>query len=331
MRGPETLLLVLSGLLLDAPLVSRVDFGHQHQIGPQPEVFRRHIGHRPPQFSTPHASLLHALIDGAPQRFLVRRLGFDAAQFRPINGVGVGQAPIQRPVLLIYFLDELGVHFVNVAHFARPFALVRRLRMEEGLDIRMPPQDILHVLRQPQFVVHVGVVQVESHLVLVEPGKVAIEECFGWIDGDGVVAQQLDATLDPMPAVLRVLELDGDVVSHVPGLDAPDIDEMRFQLGDPIGQLHHVEVFVLVLHLVGANPQGVGDKAPEAAQRHGGEGQGGRGVIQRGEPGQTQFRAVQIDPILHLRRNAKEKGGQPDQGRFINSCQCVHLPALMFA
>ena len=84
-------------------------------------------------------------------------------------------------------------------------------------------------------------------------------------------------SLHPAPAVGVVLELHRNVVGHVPGLDQPDLDKMRLKLGDPICQLGHLEKFVVILQVVGANPERIGNQSAESAQRHRGESQNRRG------------------------------------------------------
>ena len=118
--------------------------------------------------------------------------------------------------------------------------------------------------------------------MLEEPGQLAVDERLVRVVAQAVVAQQLDARARPSASGRESrLELDGDVVGHVPGLHEPDLDEMRLELGDPVGQLRHLEELVLVLQVVGAHPERVGDQPAKAAQRHGGEGQHRRRVFQR--------------------------------------------------
>ena len=116
--------------------------------------------------------------------------------------------------------------------------------------------------------------------------------------------------LDPAPAVGEVLELDGDVVGHVPGLHEPDLDEMRLELGDPVRQLGHLEELVLVLQVVGANPERVGDQPAKAAQRDRGEGQHRRRILQRLHAGQAQLVAVAVERLLH-EAGADQQHGRP--------------------
>lgn len=52
----------------------------------------------------------------------------------------------------------------------------------------------------------------------------------------------------------------------------PDGDEVRLHLRNPVGELDHLEVFLVDLKVVKANPERVGNQPAEAAQRHGGEG-----------------------------------------------------------
>ena len=84
----------------------------------------------------------------------------------------------------------------------------------------------------------------------------------------------------PAPAVGKILELDGNVVGHVPRLKQPDLREMRLQIRDPVGELRHLEKFVVLLQIIGADPEQVRDQAAKTAQRHRRERQHRRRVFQ---------------------------------------------------
>ncbi len=175
------------------------------------------------------------------------------------------------------------------------------LRGDQFVEIgRVGGEDLGHLIGPLLLVVHVGVIEIGPHLVLEEPGQFAIDESLVGVVTQALVAQQLDAPLHPAPAIGEILELDRDVVSHVPGLHQPNLDEMRFELGDPVGQLRHFEEFVLVLQVAGANPERVGNQAAKTAQRHGGEGQHRRRVFQRRHESQSKLLTVAVERILDL-------------------------------
>ena len=59
---------------------------------------------------------------------------------------------------------------------------------------------------------------------------------------------------------------------------------MRFELGNPIGELGHLEKFVLVLEIAGAHPKEIRDDAAKAAESDGGESENGWRVFERLNP-----------------------------------------------
>ena len=101
--------------------------------------------------------------------------------------------------------------------------------------------------------------------MLKEPGQLAINKCLVRVVLQTLVPQELKAAADPAPAVGEILELDGDVVGHVPGLHEPDLNEMGLEFGNPIGQLRHLEKFVFVLKIARADPKGVGNQSAKTA------------------------------------------------------------------
>jgi len=56
---------------------------------------------------------------------------------------------------------------------------------------------ILNLARPPGFVSHVGVIQIRSHLVLVDPPQLAVHQGFMRVVAHAFVAQQFDGPLDP--------------------------------------------------------------------------------------------------------------------------------------
>ena len=153
-----------------------------------------------------------------------------------------------------------------------------------------------HLLGEFVLVEFVGVVEVLSHLVLVDPAELLEEGGVCGVALEGLVADELDASLDPAPAVLEAGEGDGDVVGHVPGEEGGGGGVARLELDDPAGELDHLEVVALLLHLGGAEPEVVGEESAEAAEGDGGEGEHGRGVLERLGVGELLLVADGVEP-----------------------------------
>ena len=215
------------------------------------------------------------------------------------------------------------VHLVLVAQDIRAPAILRGAGVDERVEVGMAAQHVLHLLRPAQFVESVGVVEVLADFVAEEPGQFAVDIDFAGVFLEALV-EEGHAALHPLPAILEVLALDGDVVGHVPGLNGPNIGEMRLQRGDPIGQLDHFKIAFLLLQLVGPHPEEVGNQAAEAAEGDRREGQNRRGVGEHGQAREAVFVAVLVEHPLHLRGGAKQNGGQQRQGRLIESRSKVH-------
>ncbi|MPN38098.1 hypothetical protein SDC9_185622 [bioreactor metagenome] len=172
--------------------------------------------------------------------------------------------------------------------------------MDQLIQIRgLVSKHLGHLVRPNLLVQHVRIVEVLSHLMLEEPGQFPINQDLIRIVGQSLVAQQGDAPFHPSPAVRIVLKLDGDVVGHVPSLHQPDLDEMRLEFGNPVSQLGHLEKLVLLLQIIGTDPQNIGDQSAKAAQCNGGECQHRRGILQRLHSGQVQLNTVAVQRHLH--------------------------------
>ena len=76
---------------------------------------------------------------------------------------------------------------------------------------------------------------------------------------------------------------------------------MGLKLGNPIGQLRHLEELILVLEIGRPHPQRIGDQPAEAAQRDGREGEDGRGVFQVLNARQAKLVAVTVKRLLNKR------------------------------
>ena len=87
--------------------------------------------------------------------------------------------------------------------------MVGRLGMNELIEVRLfLIENDSHFVRPLLFVIHVGVVEVLTELMLEDPAELAINEQFVGIPRQTIVPQQLDAFAHPTPAIREILELD---------------------------------------------------------------------------------------------------------------------------
>ena len=222
--------------------------------------------------------------------------GFFQALRAPINGGRFRQAPFERAVLFVHLLHEHGIHFeFIVQQSGAPFFVVG-FRIDQLIEICALhfAEHFSHFIGPLLFVIHVRVVEVRAHFMLEDPGELLVDEHVIRIVAQPFVAQQFDAALHPAPAIGVILELDRNIVSHVPCLMHPNLREMRFQFGNPIGQLRHLRKFIFVLQIAGAHPEKVGDQTAETAERHGGECQHRRRIFERWHISQTERLAILI-------------------------------------
>ena len=242
----------------------------------------------------------HRLEDHAPQRGPVGLLlGFTEAPVSPVHGVRLGQAPLERAVFVVDLLHDGGHELELVDHHRDPVADDGRVGLQQGGVVGPSARDHILDLAGPAGLVgHVGVIEIGAHLVLIDPAQFPVHQGLVRIVPHALVTQQFDGPLHPQPPVFRVRELHRDVVGHVPRLMDPDAGEMRLQFGDPVGQLHGLEVLAVFLQFGGPDPQGVGDEPAEAAQRHGGEGQDRRSVADDGRAREAEGLAVAIQRAL---------------------------------
>ena len=150
---------------------------------------------------------LHRLIDLPAQGDLV--LFFCPLQSgrRPVNGMGLGQSPFQRSKFIIHLLHVERVEFVLFAQDSGALRFV----FGGGIDQRRvigPAQHLIHLARPFCLEIPMGVIEVLTHLVMEEPRQLAVDHGFVRVVFEPLVAQQLDAALDPLPAVARVAEFD---------------------------------------------------------------------------------------------------------------------------
>ena len=95
--------------------------------------------------------------------------------------------------------------------------------------------------------------------------------------------------------------------------------EIGLELGDPGGELGGLEVLVVLLEGIGADPEEVGDQAAETAEGDGGEGEHRRGVVEGGGVGETEAVAVGVQEILDLAGADQQGDGQAQEQDFFGA------------
>ena len=291
------------GFLPEHFLVRLVQDGHHLQIGRQRRPVRDRVNRQPPVMQ----GLQQRLVNDPAQGDQVIRLHLAGIFIRiiqpqpaPINGVRLGQTPVQRAILFIHRLRKFGVNFVPVPEHQciRPFR--RRDRVEQSCEIGSPRAEKRHhFLRPAGLVIHVCIVQVRPHLVLKEPGKFTVNQYVVFVVFQAVIAQQFNAVFHPAPAVGGILKFHRNVVGHVPTLKQPDLRERGLQLRDPVRQLCRLEKLVVLLQIIGANPEKIGNNAAKAAERNRGERQHRRCIFQHGITSEPQGVSILVQPSLH--------------------------------
>ena len=279
--------------------------------------------------------LQHGLVDIAAHGDQIIRLhlagvfpGRLQAARAPVNCVRLGEPPVERAIAIINGLRECRVHFVFAQEHLGISPGFGGGRVDQAVQISsLRAEQRRHFRRPLPFIKLVPVVKVCPHLVLKKPGQLAIEKGIVRVVAQAVIPQQFDAAFHPAPAVRKIagpilLELDRDVIGHIPGLEEPDLGETRLQLGDPGGQLRRLEKLVVLLQVVGPDPKHVGDQAAEAAQRNRRKSQHGRRIVQRPHPRQPQPLPVAIQGLLHLPRTEHQCGGEQQPEDFF--CARAH-------
>src|SRR5262249_1146843 len=101
----------------------------------------------------------------------------------------------------------------------------------------------------------------------------------------------------------------------------PDLSEGRFKLGDPVGQLHHFKILAVVLQIVGANPQRVGNQTAKAAERDGGESEHRRSVFQQGDARKAEswIGALPVEFALQEKNGHQQRGGQAEKHEIMRA------------
>ncbi len=228
--------------------------------------------------------------------------GKGLAAGRPVEGVGGGQTPVDGTVEGIEFAHEIEVHAEGGFEGG---ALVggQGVKVEEG-----SAEDVLDAFGEAAFVGVVGLIHLHADFVLVHPADVPMEGGGGRVVAEAFVAEEVDAVVDPAPAVLGVREKHGDIVGEVPGLEGPDFGNVGFELADPGGELNEFEELPVVLEFVGAHPEGVGHQAAETAEGNGGDGDEGGCVLGRNHLKVISFSGRNQTRVLRPGDEEKEEG-----------------------
>jgi hypothetical protein len=154
----------------------------------------------------------------------------------------------------------------------------------------------------------VGIIEVLTHLELKEPGQFRVKERLLGIVAQCFIPQQFHPALHPAPAVPVIAELHGNIECHVPRLDRPHLDDVGLELRDPIRELDHFEELPFFLHLVGANPQRVGDQASKPAEHLGREREHRRRILERFDARNAQGGALAVEHRLNKRVRRDQRG-----------------------
>ena len=271
--------------------------------------------------------LQHGLINVAAQPDQIFRVHLVRVLLRlgqpirtPVNRMRFRQPPVERTPFGIHIFRE---HRINLVFFAEPQRVgpvPGGLRIDERFEIcSVRAKKRRHFHGPLLFEIHVGVVEVLAHFVLKEPRQFAVNQNVIRVVTQTVVAQQFDGALDPAPTVGKILELDGNVVGHVPRLKQPDLREMRLQVRDPIRQLRRLEILVVQLQIIGAHPEQIGNQPAETAQRDRRERQHRRRVLQGRRPHQPELIAVAVQRLLHAAGTEEQRRRQQQQKNFFRA------------
>ena len=170
----------------------------------------------------------------------------------PIDGVGLGGAPVEGAKLIFDLADAFGVEGGGAGFdFGGPLLAIGG---GEGVGIG-------------------------AELVEKEPGEFLMKSGGAGIGAHAVVAKEANAVMDPAPFFGGRGHEGGEVVGHVPGVIGPDGGATGLELDNPVGELNEFEVASFVLEGSGAHPEDIGQNAAESAEGDGGEGDGGGHVL----------------------------------------------------
>ena len=144
---------------------------------------------------------------------------------------------------------------------------------------------------------------------------------------NALVANEIDARVDPRPALILGVGHDRNVVGHVVAVERPNIGESRLQLGDEIGICHHLIKQPLLLLQRHLDPQVVDDQTAQCANRRAHR-HDRRRTVDR-DVGVTKFVTIRDFDQLRLRdRRAGDSARERDDRSKLNQAIAhVSLPA----
>ena len=205
----------------------------------------------------------------ARQRFSSGRVVLQS-EGAPVEGLRERGTPIDRRSEALFEESKYGS--VHTGGFGESSGLWGKgggrgaVRQERGRDLARPLEAIVRGCR----------IGIQADFMLENPSQFPFQRSGGRIDGNTAVAQEGNAVGDPVPAILGTGEQDGDIVGEVPGVESPDIVVIRFECGNPVGQLHELDESALFLHSTSAEPEGVCDDSAKASEGCSGKGEQGR-------------------------------------------------------
>ena len=224
------------------------------------------------------------------------------------------QPPVERTVTFVQRAHPTRIHFVFLAQQERVFLFVRRLRVDQFFEVRpFAAEDVHHLEGPGHFVIEVSVVEVLAHLELEQPFEIGVKQGLFGIVTERFVAQQFHAALHPAPAIAVIAELDRDVEGHVPRLNLPDGDNVRFQFRDPIRELDHFEILAFVLKLRGADPQRVRNESAKTSEHLRRKGEHGRRILQWLDARDAERGALAVEHREQESIHREQCGGQGEQ------------------
>ena len=188
-----------------------------------------------------------------------------------------------------------------------------------------------HLLADHELVITLGVVEHIADLMLIDPAEFAVKQRIVGIVVQRLVTDQLNAALNPAPAIDRRRKRHGNIVSHIPREIRRRTRKFRLQLGNPRRQLNHFKVFPLLLKSVHAEPEHIGKHSPESAERNRGECHHRRQSLNAGFVNQLVLLDDRIQTLLNKRRRRQQNGKRGNREKPYFESSEIHLAYLLTA